>query len=242
LWVQRTKGTLCPYHKEVQHTYFRCCRRFQSALWLSRSDEKVDHAEQRKPRRSPYPDLEHMIACKRYLSANYVNLSYTTSPCFSFIPGYGFNRRVNMTIKPPARGYRLAIPEHIQVLIADSFRSINFAAPLNQPINRTISSSTRWVPAPHPPTRKGFAEGSEGLVNLWCLLDGDQKITDRIVVKQVHPGATRYNDPLNWKDGAVGGEPRECAMANAVWPALPVAHKKHVLECLGWGDCKGEPR
>ncbi|KAI4747482.1 hypothetical protein E4T50_02211 [Aureobasidium sp. EXF-12298] len=147
-----------------------------------------------------------------------------------------------MTIKPPARGYWLAIPEHIQVLIADSFRSINFAAPFNQPINRTIPPSTRWVPAPHPPTKKGFAEGSEGLVNLWCLLDGDQRITDRIIVKQVHPGATRYNDPLNWKDGAVGGEPRECAMANAVWSALPVAHRKHVLECLGWGDCKGEPR
>lgn len=147
-----------------------------------------------------------------------------------------------MTIKPPARGYWLAIPEHIQVLIADSFHSISFAAPFNQPINRTISPSTRWVPVPHLPTKKGFAEGSEGLVNLWCLLDGDQKIKDRIVVKQVHPRATRYNDPLNWKDGAVGGEPRECDMANAVWSALPVAHRKHVLECLGWDDCKGEPR
>jgi len=147
-----------------------------------------------------------------------------------------------MTSKPPARGYWLTIPEHIQTLIADSFRSINFAGPLDQSIDRTISPSTKWVPAPHPLTKKGFAEGSEGLVNLWCLLDDDQKIADRIIVKQVHPGATRYNDPSNWKDGIVGGEPRECAMANTVWSALPVAHKKYVLGCLGWGDCRGEPR
>jgi hypothetical protein len=146
-----------------------------------------------------------------------------------------------MTTKPPARGYWLNIPEQIQTLIADSFRSISFAAPLNQSIARTIPSSTRWVPAPHAPTNKGFAEGSEGLVNLWCLLDGDQKIADRIIVKQVHPGAARYEDPSNWKDGIVGGEPRECAMANAVWAALPAAHKSYVLECLGWGDYKGSP-
>jgi hypothetical protein len=113
-----------------------------------------------------------------------------------------------MTTKPPARGYWLTIPEQIQTLIADSFRSISFAAPLNQSIARTIPSSTRWVPAPHAPTNKGFAEGSEGLVNLRCLLDGDQKIADRIIVKQVHPGAARYEDPSNWKDGIVGGEPR----------------------------------
>jgi hypothetical protein len=147
-----------------------------------------------------------------------------------------------MTTKPPARGYWLAIPEHIQTLIADSFRSISFAAPLDQSIDRTISQSTRWVPAPHPPAKKGFGEGSEGLVNLWCLLDGDQKIADRIVIKQVHPGATRYEDPSNWRDGVVGGEPRECAMANAVWSALPAADKKYVLECLGWGNCRGTPR
>ncbi|KAH0354943.1 hypothetical protein KCU83_g2501, partial [Aureobasidium melanogenum] len=147
-----------------------------------------------------------------------------------------------MTAKSPARGYWLAIPESIQALIADSFRKINFAATLSQSTNRKIIPSTRWVPAPHAPTQKGFAEGSEGLVNLWCLLDGDDNILDRIIVKQVHPGATRYDDPSNWKDGVVGGEPRECAMANAVWAALSDAHKKHVLECLGWGDCKGEPR
>ncbi|KAI4748114.1 hypothetical protein E4T50_01578 [Aureobasidium sp. EXF-12298] len=147
-----------------------------------------------------------------------------------------------MTAKPPARGYWLAIPESIQALIADSFRNINFAATISQSTNRNITPSTRWVPAPHAPTQKGFAEGSEGLVNLWCLLDGDDKIVDRIIVKQVHPGATRYDDPSNWKDGVVGGEPRECALANAVWAALPDAHKKHVLECLGWCDCKGEPR
>jgi hypothetical protein len=62
-----------------------------------------------------------------------------------------------MTIKPPARGYWLAIPEHIQTLIADSFRSIGFAAPLNQSIDSSRSSS---------PHEKGFGEVSEGLVNL----------------------------------------------------------------------------
>ncbi|KAG9839284.1 hypothetical protein KCU98_g9076, partial [Aureobasidium melanogenum] len=147
-----------------------------------------------------------------------------------------------MVAKPPARGYWLAIPESIQALIADSFRKINFAARLSQSTNRKITPGTRWVPAPHVPTQKGFAEGSEGLVNLWCLLDGDDKIVDRLIFKQVHPGAMRYDDPSNWKDGVVGGEPRECVMANAVWAALPDAHKKHVLECLGWGDCRGEPR
>lgn len=147
-----------------------------------------------------------------------------------------------MATRPPARGYWLAIPENIQALIADSFRKINFAATLNQSTNIKTTPSTRWVPPPHAPTQKGFAEGSEGIVNLWCLLDGDDKIVDRIIVKQVHPGATRYDDPSNWRDGVVGGEPRECAMANTVWAALPDADKKHVLECLGWGDCKGEPR
>lgn len=147
-----------------------------------------------------------------------------------------------MATRPPARGYWLAIPENIQTLIADSFRRINFAATLNQSTNREIPPSTRWIPAPHPPTKKGFAEGSEGIVNLWCLLDGDDQIVERIIIKQVHPGATRYDDPSNWKNGVVGGEPRECTMANAVWSALPEADRRYVLECLGWGDCKGEPR
>jgi hypothetical protein len=31
-------------------------------------------------------------------------------------------------------------------------------------------------------------------------------------------------------------------MANAVWSALPAPDRKHVLECLVWGDCRGTPR
>lgn len=109
---------------------------------------------------------------------NNVILCYTT-----LIPYYASATRVDMTAKPPARGYWLTIPDHIQTLISDSFRSINFAGPLNQSVDRRISPSTKWVPTPHASTKKGFAEGSEGLVNLWCLLDDDQKIADRIVVK-----------------------------------------------------------
>ena len=75
------------------------------------------------------------------------------------------------------------------------------------------TDNTRWVPVPRASTKKGFAEGSEGLINLWCLLDSDDKIIDRIIIKQIHPGCQRYEDFSNWKDGNVGGEPGECAMA-----------------------------
>ncbi|KAI5274531.1 hypothetical protein E4T47_02453 [Aureobasidium subglaciale] len=147
-----------------------------------------------------------------------------------------------MTTGQPAKGYWAAIPERIQDLIAASFHNLPFAVPTNWPIERSISTNGRWVPAPLGPAKRGFGEGSEGLVNLWCLLDENNVVSDRIIVKQVHVGATRYNDPSNWTNGTVGGEPRECAMANAVWGTLSESHRKHVLECLGWGDCRGEPR
>ncbi|KEQ93798.1 hypothetical protein AUEXF2481DRAFT_6379 [Aureobasidium subglaciale EXF-2481] len=147
-----------------------------------------------------------------------------------------------MTTGQPAKGYWAAIPERIQELIAASFHNLPFAVPTNWPIGRSISTNGRWVPAPLGPGKRGFGEGSEGLVNLWCLLDENNVVGDRIIIKQIHVGATRYNDPSNWTDGTVGGEPRECAMANAVCGALPESHAEHVLECLGWGDCRGEPR
>lgn len=150
-----------------------------------------------------------------------------------------------MAAKPPAKGYWQALPEFIQALVADSFHNFVFTGPPNQTIDRPIPVSTDntiWVPVPRASTQKGFAEGSEGLINLWCLLDSDDKIIDRIIIKQIHPGCQRYEDSSNWKDGNVGREPRECAMANSVWTALATDNRKHVLECLGYGDCKGEPR
>ncbi|THW91948.1 hypothetical protein D6D15_03493 [Aureobasidium pullulans] len=150
-----------------------------------------------------------------------------------------------MAAKPPAKGYWQALPEFIQALVADSFHNFVFTGPPNQTIDRPIpvsTDNTRWVPVPRASTKKGFAEGSEGLINLWCLLDSDDKIIDRIIIKQIHPGCQRYEDSSNWKDGNVGGEPRECAMTNSVWSALATDNRKHVLECLGYGDCKGEPR
>ncbi|THY14487.1 hypothetical protein D6D01_08115 [Aureobasidium pullulans] len=135
-----------------------------------------------------------------------------------------------MTAKPPAKGYWQALPEFIQALVADSFHNFVFTGPPNQTIDRPIpvsTDNTRWVPVPRAPTKKGFAEGSEGLINLWCLVDRDDKIIDRIIIKQIHPGCQRYEDSSNWKDGNVGGEPRECAMANSVWTALATDDRKH---------------
>jgi hypothetical protein len=33
-----------------------------------------------------------------------------------------------------------------------------------------------------------LGEGGMGIVHLWCCIDGNNRILDRVIVKQVHPG------------------------------------------------------
>ncbi|THV80293.1 hypothetical protein D6D27_08792, partial [Aureobasidium pullulans] len=117
-----------------------------------------------------------------------------------------------------------------------------FAAPATTLTNRAMqpaAANERWIPAPHP-GRHALHEGGEGIVNLWCLVDARNRILDKIAVKQVHPGALNYNDATNWLNGTVGGTPREVSMANAVWTALPLGDRQHVVQCLGFGDVQGQ--
>ena len=81
-----------------------------------------------------------------------------------------------------------------------------------------------------------MATGAEGIVHLWCRVDpATQTILDRVVVKNVISGSSRYLNRSNWVNRRVGGQPLECHQANLVWLATAPADRQHIQDCLGWG-------
>ncbi|THX02804.1 hypothetical protein D6D18_03919 [Aureobasidium pullulans] len=96
---------------------------------------------------------------------------------------------------------------------------------------------------------KPLGRGGNSLVHLWVCTDDQQRIVDRVIVKECVPGQATYNDARFWKTGVGGGvgtEPRECVMANRVYDSLRVnspGDERHATQCLGWGHLRnGGPR
>jgi hypothetical protein len=86
-----------------------------------------------------------------------------------------------------------------------------------------------------------LGKGNSGIVHVWVCVDQNNNIVDRVVVKQCVPGFRYYNDPNNWSNGQVGGEPMESVIACAVHGQLYLNNpddEKFVAECLGYGDCQ----
>jgi hypothetical protein len=145
------------------------------------------------------------------------------------------------------------LPTPLKRLIAASFEQAPLVAPQHPAQNTRIlpaaAANQTWKCVPHGAVdsdgyvRYGFADGAEGLVNVWCLVDNaTQHIIDRVVIKQVHPGQVAFSDPLNWTLGAVGGQPREARMSDNVTNNLLPGDRMHVASCLGYGDVRGNPR
>ncbi|KAH0259921.1 hypothetical protein KCU91_g14941, partial [Aureobasidium melanogenum] len=105
---------------------------------------------------------------------------------------------------------------------------------------RTYAQGT-WLPAPQSHDAIPVATGNSGIVHVWVCVDRNNRILDRVVVKQTVPGIASYNDPNNWVNLQVGGEPMESLIANAIAGELwsnNHGDEKFVAECLGWGDCQ----
>ncbi|KAG9947018.1 hypothetical protein KCU85_g6170, partial [Aureobasidium melanogenum] len=91
-----------------------------------------------------------------------------------------------------------------------------------------------------------LASGNSGMVHVWVCVDRNNNILDRVVVKQNVPGIANYNNPDNWAQGQIGGEPMESLIANMIHMQLLTVNpgagdEKFVAECLGWGDCQYQP-
>ncbi|KAG9560183.1 hypothetical protein KCU71_g9138, partial [Aureobasidium melanogenum] len=122
-------------------------------------------------------------------------------------------------------------------LVMHTFRNWPFVPPANQGAGRQQPiAAGNWLPI--PTAGIVMAMGAEGVVHLWCDINtATQRIRDRVVVKHVVSGQTRYLDPDNWVNNQVGGQPLECHQANIVWAAIPnPADQQHIQSCLGWGD------
>jgi hypothetical protein len=81
--------------------------------------------------------------------------------------------------------------------------------------NRTYGQGT-WQPAPQSHDTIPLAHGYSGIVHVWVCVDQNNNIVDRVVVKQSVPGFRDYNNPENWSNGQVGGEPMESVIACAI--------------------------
>jgi hypothetical protein len=97
-----------------------------------------------------------------------------------------------------------------------------------------------WLPM-QPDYMEGeqpLGEGGSGIVHLWCCVDHNKRILDRVIVKQVHPGVFNWARKDKWRNGEIGGEPLESMLGNEVCQNLEasaVGHGKFVTECLGYG-------
>lgn len=89
-----------------------------------------------------------------------------------------------------------------------------------------------WWRGEHP-----LGDGGMGIVHLWCCIDDNNRIRDRVIVKQVHPGVRTWERKDVWRNGEIGGEPRESMLGNEVYENLETSQGdgKFVTQCLGYG-------
>lgn len=100
-----------------------------------------------------------------------------------------------------------------------------------------------WVPIQTSRGDRGQVEplgdGGLGIVHLWCCIDANNRIIDRVIVKNVFPGTEAWAIPSLWRDGRIGGEPREVMISNEVYDQLEAVNAgdgKFVTRCLGYGN------
>jgi hypothetical protein len=138
----------------------------------------------------------------------------------------------------------VALATNVQAQLILAFQNWNFVPPPTPTdptggqgdLQRVIGAGD-WRPITSP--NGVMATGAEGIVHLWCDVNPTtQVIRDRVVVKEVVSGRTRYMDQNNWVNGQVGGQPLECHQANVVWAATAPADQQHIQACLGWGDIR----
>ncbi|THX91324.1 hypothetical protein D6D08_03224 [Aureobasidium pullulans] len=121
-----------------------------------------------------------------------------------------------------------------QQRVKRAFRNWRFVRPPWQPEDQRSITAGDWVAV--PPSDDVLATGGEGVVHLWCKIDPQTSvIIDRVIVKQVVPGAARFLMPRNWRNGNVGGEPMECYQMNLVQAQMSQRDRQHIVDCLGWG-------
>lgn len=98
----------------------------------------------------------------------------------------------------------------------------------------------QWLPM-QPDFWRGehpLGEGGMGIVHLWCCIDNNNRIRDRVIVRQVHPGVMTWERKDVWRNGEIGGEPRESMLGNEVYANLESSAPgdgKFVAQCLGYG-------
>ncbi|KAG9597945.1 DUF1365-domain-containing protein, partial [Aureobasidium melanogenum] len=84
-----------------------------------------------------------------------------------------------------------------------------------------------------------LGDGGQGVVHLWCCVDVNNRVIDRVIVKNVFPGTEAWALPSMWRDGRIGGEPREAMISNEVYDQLEAANAgdgQFVTRCLGYGN------
>ncbi|KEQ76520.1 kinase-like protein [Aureobasidium namibiae CBS 147.97] len=126
--------------------------------------------------------------------------------------------------------------------LIDRFLRWTFRRPPRAKPGRALHEG-EWLPM-QPDYNQGeqpLGEGGMGIVHLWCYIDNNNRIRDRVIVKQVHPGVFSWERKDMWRDGEVGGEPREHMLSNKVYENLEAStagHGKFMTECLGYGSIR----
>jgi hypothetical protein len=86
---------------------------------------------------------------------------------------------------------------------------------------------------------KPLGEGGQGVVHLWCCVDANNRIIDRVIVKNIFPGTEAWSMPRMWRKGLIGHKPREAYICNRIYDELELEEPgdgKYVTRCLGYGD------
>lgn len=86
---------------------------------------------------------------------------------------------------------------------------------------------------------KPLGEGGQGIVHLWCCVDANNRIIDRVIVKNIYPGTEAWSMSNMWRNGRIGGEPREAYICNRIYDELELENPgdgRFVTRCLGCGD------
>jgi hypothetical protein len=134
------------------------------------------------------------------------------------------------------------LAQHVQTRLSANFIEWAFAGP-EETRGAPALRQGRWLPI-HAErdaanNEKPLGEGGQGIVHLWCCLDDNNRITDRVIVKNIYPGTEAWSMQSMWRDKQIGGEPREAYICNKIYDELEAGNPgdgRFVTRCLGYGD------